>query len=73
MGVIAVETEEPSTGEEHLSRALSVLSGKECIPEGVWVAIACYNQLGIIWCERDDHEKAHEYLQSARQLFLKYK
>lgn len=73
LGTIAVETEETSTGEEQLMQCL------KCIPEEKWlepksilVILSTLQQLGILWAQRDNAEKAQGFLEQAEKLYSEF-
>ncbi|XP_046387888.1 KIF-binding protein isoform X2 [Ischnura elegans] len=74
LGTIAVETEEISTGEEQLMQCL------KCIPEEKWlepkavlVILCTLQQLGILWAQRDNAEKAKGFLERAEKLYSEFR
>ncbi|XP_076046129.1 KIF-binding protein [Oratosquilla oratoria] len=73
LGVIAVDTEEFSTGEEHLSKAIAIIKGHEAESNNIIVAISTYNHLGILWSHRGEFEKAKDFLEEANGFYEEYK
>ena len=64
-GTIKVEVEEPATGEKLLLAALASCDKVEEERLVVACRLAALNQLGIVWCQRDDMAKAREHLEKA--------
>lgn len=54
LGIIGLETEEFSTGQEHLEKVLQIISGFEISPLCISIAVLCYNNLAVLWCQRDE-------------------
>ncbi|CAL4064815.1 unnamed protein product, partial [Meganyctiphanes norvegica] len=72
LGIIAVDTEEISTGEEYLLKALGLVDDVGVAPTTVNLAVSCHNQLGILWCQRSDIQKAKEHLDHAADVYHHY-
>eukprot|EP00112_Aurelia_sp_Birch-Aquarium-sp1_P004375 Seg1494.6 transcript_id=Seg1494.6/GoldUCD/mRNA.D3Y31 product="KIF1-binding protein-like" protein_id=Seg1494.6/GoldUCD/D3Y31 len=69
-----IETEEISTGEEHLQSCLNYLKGTESThPLCVSLLIAAKCQYGMLWSSRADHEKSLKFFQEAENLHSQYK
>ncbi|GBP73545.1 KIF1-binding protein [Eumeta japonica] len=75
MGVIDMETEELTSSEEILTEALNLLEPKSMEPEIVLILLNVYNNLGILWSNRDknESEKAKFYLLKAKKLYEDFK
>ncbi|PSN57546.1 KIF1-binding protein [Blattella germanica] len=72
LGLISIDTEELSTGEEQLTNCVDSLSDESLKPEVILILITALNQLGILWSERGDPEKAKEHLERAEKLYEEY-
>eukprot|EP01114_Cavostelium_apophysatum_P020492 TRINITY_DN6884_c0_g1_i1.p1 TRINITY_DN6884_c0_g1~~TRINITY_DN6884_c0_g1_i1.p1 ORF type:complete len:251 (-),score=29.93 TRINITY_DN6884_c0_g1_i1:49-765(-) len=71
VGVLHIETEDLPAGEKRLLRALERLPLREnqhCLE-----LLQIYNQLGMVFCNRNDSERADELLKKAEQLYHKWK
>ena len=74
LGINFIETEEVTTGEEHLESSLNYLAGGDGLsPLKVSLLIAIKCQIGIVWSNRSDHNKSLGYFQEAEKLFEEYK
>lgn len=69
LGLNYIETEEISSGEEHLVRCNERLSEHRSDHRCVAVAIAALNQLGIVWCQRSETQKSLEFLKEAEKIY----
>lgn len=69
IGVNYIETEELSTGEEHLLCCLKRLEGDRLNKQCCNLVVNMLNQLGILWSHRGEAEKAKQYLQDAEKLY----
>lgn len=72
VGVISIETEETSAGEEYLMKAF------EKIPDHldrmfVINSINIRNHLGILWSQRSESSKAQSWLEGAEKLYEDFK
>lgn len=72
LGLISIDTEELSTGEEQLSNCVDSLFEDSLKPEVILILLTALNQLGILWSERADPEKAKEYLERAEKLYEEF-
>lgn len=72
LGIIAIDTEEFSTGEEYLLKAIGVVEDVGVLPTTINLAVSCNNQLGILWCQRSDTAKAKEHLDCAAEKYHHY-
>ncbi|KAJ8036151.1 KIF1-binding protein-like [Holothuria leucospilota] len=72
LGLNYAETEEISSGEEHLVRCNEKLEDHRLDHRCVALAISTLNQLGIIWCQRSETKKSLEFLKEAKTLYQKY-
>lgn len=72
IGVIDIDVEELSEGEKNLLKSLShfedLTDKKYCIIS----EIKALNQLGILWCLRDDYRKAKTYLERSLETYKKF-
>ena len=78
LGCIDIEVQELAQGEKDLLASLKLLENVKRKEFIVLTAVKSYNQLGVLWCIRDDHEKAKHYLDQAQTFYenftqLKYK
>ena len=71
LGYIAVETDEPATGERLLEEALRAAPALG--PGTVLTSLAALNQLGLLWSRRGEHNRSQHYLQTAETLYLQYR
>ena len=62
LGIIDVDVEEFSQGETDLLQALNYICDEENRDKIIIHEIKTLNQLGILWCLRDNFEKAKTYL-----------
>lgn len=72
LGLIASDTEELSTGEEQLTNCVDSLYDDALKPEVILILMTALNQLGILWSERADPQKAKEYLDKAEKLYEEF-
>ena len=72
LGLISIDTEELSTGEEQLTNCVENLSEDSLKPEVILILVTALNQLGILWSERADPEKAKEFLERAENLYEEF-
>lgn len=77
-GIVAVETDELKSGQEHLDECVYSLlkSDKNRLKniDNVLIVISALNQLGILWSKREDEaKKAKEYLEQAEKIYNEYK
>lgn len=64
-----IETEELSTGEEHIERCIKTLEEHRLDRRCCSVYLHALNELGILWSKRGDSEKALGFLQDAEKLY----
>ncbi|XP_070544947.1 KIF-binding protein-like [Ptychodera flava] len=67
-----IETDETSSGEEHLNKCLSALQSEKLNQKCVSIVLSTLNQYGILWCARSDFDKALHYLQESESLYAQY-
>lgn len=72
LGMVAIDTEEVSSGEKHLLKCKEIIEKIEDLPDGVLIALNMYNQFGILWSQLDP-EKSKEYLEKAEKLYNTFK
>ncbi|KAL1489659.1 hypothetical protein ABEB36_013601 [Hypothenemus hampei] len=72
LGLVAIDTEELSTGEKHLTKCKEIVEKYVDYPEMVIIALNMYNQFGILWSQNEP-EKSKTYLETAQQLYANYK
>lgn len=73
IGIIDMETEDISASEKVLIEAMELLSPNGSKPEIVITLINIYNNLGILWSNRDEPDKAKTYLLQAKDLYETFK
>ena len=67
-----IETEELSTGEEHIERCIKTLEEHRLDKRCCSIHLHALNELGILWSKRGDSEKALGFLQDAEKLYHTY-
>ncbi|KAF7284571.1 hypothetical protein GWI33_021952 [Rhynchophorus ferrugineus] len=72
LGMVAIDTEESSSGEKHLEKCRELLEPHENLPEVILIVLNMYNQFGILWSLRDP-EKSKSYLEKAETLYNDFK
>jgi tetratricopeptide (TPR) repeat protein len=72
LGLISVDTEELSTGEEQLMNCVDNLRDDSLKPEVILILMTALNQLGVLWSERADPQKSKEYLEKAENLYEEF-
>ncbi|GFT55469.1 KIF-binding protein [Nephila pilipes] len=73
LGVIAIETDERSAGCEMLTNILEEIREIATKQEGCHLALNVLNQLGLLWSDRGEVEKALEYLTEAEVIYKEVK
>ena len=73
LGIIDMETEELTSSEKVLSEAVELLVPNSTKPEIIIIMINVYNNLGILWSNRDAPDKAKTYLLHAKELYENFK
>lgn len=73
LGVIAHETDDRSSGCEILTNVLEEIREVAIKPEGCYLALNVLNQLGVIWNDRGEFEKALQYLTEAEDIYKEVK
>ena len=71
-GVIKSEVEEPSMAEKLLLTALSLCEKFDDRRFTVYCRVSAHNQLGIIWFNREELERARQNLETALALFYNF-
>ena len=69
MGLNFINTEEISSGEELLEECLRSLDGLPSKVKTACVCVQVYNQLGIMWGNRNEQQKALEVLLKAKAVY----
>lgn len=64
-----IETEELSTGEEHIERCIKTLKEYRLDRRCCSLYLHALNELGILWSKRGDCEKALDFLEDAERLY----
>ena len=72
IGVIDVDVEELSTGEVNLLKAIQHLCNVNDRELVILQEIKTLNQLGILWCLREDYEKAGNFLQQSLENYQQF-
>ena len=72
LGIIDVDVEEFSQSETDLLQALSYICEVDNRDKIIIQEVKTLNQLGILWCLRDDYEKAKMYLDRSLQSYLQF-
>lgn len=72
-GRICIWTEELSSGEIYLQQCLDCLESYRLEAECINAYLGALNQIGILWSERQNVSKSHEYLQLAADLYGQFK
>ncbi|XP_013183120.2 KIF-binding protein [Amyelois transitella] len=73
VGIIDMETEDFASSEKVLTEAEGLLIEHSSKPEIVTTLINVYNNLGILWSNRDEPEKAKSFLLKAKELYETFK
>ncbi|KAJ8936178.1 hypothetical protein NQ318_017058 [Aromia moschata] len=53
LGMVAIDTEEISTGKKHLEKCKEVVEKYQTKPEMILISLNMYNQFGILWSLRE--------------------
>ena len=69
LGCIDVEVQELAEGEKDLLASLKLLENVKRKEFSVLTAVKAYNQLGVLWCIREDQEKAKCYLDKSQAAY----
>lgn len=72
-GRICIWTEELSTGEIYLQQCLDCLEAVRLDAGCINAYLGALNQIGILWSNRENAKKSHEYLQLAADLYGQFK
>ena len=67
-----IETEELSTGEEHIERCIKALEEHRLDKRCCSICLQALNELAVLWSKRGDSEKALGFLQDAEKLYHTY-
>lgn len=73
IGIIDMETEELSSSEKVLVEAVELLTPNSSKPEIIITLINVFNNLGILWSNREEPDKAKSYLLHAKELYENFK
>lgn len=73
LGKICIFTEELAAGEKFLEQGVEMLSEYKCHPSAVCSYVHGLNQLGILWSNRGDANKAKEKLVLAESAYNEFK
>ncbi|CAH0386641.1 unnamed protein product [Bemisia tabaci] len=69
LGLIAIDTDELSKGEESLKDCLNLVEKNASSPKNILIVINALNNLGILWSQRSDPNKSFEYLSKAEEFY----
>lgn len=72
MGIIAIDTQEPSEAEKHLNRCSKIIKDVRNAPEIASITLCLFNHLGIMWSKREITQ-AKVYLDFADQFYREFK
>jgi hypothetical protein len=72
LGMVSIDTEELSNGENFLQKCEDVIQDYIDSPVMIMVTLNMYNQFGILWSQRDP-EKSKVYLEKAEKLYVNFK
>lgn len=73
IGIVDMETEELTASEKVLTEAVDLLSPNASKPEIVTTLINIYNNIGILWSNRDEPGRAKGFLLQAKELYETFK
>ncbi|XP_029041559.2 KIF-binding protein [Osmia bicornis bicornis] len=73
LGILHTDTEELKAGEEQFMKCIKLLKNKELEPEAILPVLSALNQLGIIWSQWNQPEKAKSFLDQAEQIYNDFK
>lgn len=71
-GLLYTDTEELKVAEEYFMKCIDMLRGRELEPKCIVPVLATLNQLGIIWSQWSQPEKAKTFLDRAKQIYIDY-
>ena len=60
------------SAEKYLKKCLDTVSKETLHPDTILIILSGLNDLGVIWFQRDDSQKAREHLENAKKLFNEY-
>ncbi|KAG7208159.1 hypothetical protein KM043_016509 [Ampulex compressa] len=69
LGIEFVNIKELKAGEEEFMKCLTLLNNREMEPRAILTILNALNQLGIIWSQWNQPEKAKEFLERAEQIY----
>lgn len=72
-GVIKAEVEEPTMGEKFLMRCLEMCDNIQEEKYTLSCRLSAHNQLGIIWCTRDELSKSRQHLEKSLNIYFNFK
>ncbi|XP_065355835.1 KIF-binding protein [Calliphora vicina] len=72
LGRIYVFCEEPSTGENYLNECLDIVKDRKMEPNAVIPYVGAMNELGIVYANRSEYKKAHEYLIDSEKSYKEF-
>lgn len=73
LGKIYNFTEELSTGEKYLNEALEFVKDRELDPAVICIALNAMNEIGVMWMNRAETEKAKQFLIKAETAYNTFK
>lgn len=71
LGTISLDTEELSLGEEYLTKCVETIKD-HLNPNAILISLNARNQLGILWSQRSDPDKAKVWLEGCEKLYEDY-
>ncbi|KAM7352485.1 KIF-binding protein [Cochliomyia hominivorax] len=73
LGRIYVFCEELSTGENYLKECLDLVRERKLEPQAVIPYVGAMNELGIVYANRAEYKKSHEYLVDSEKAYKDFK
>lgn len=72
IGQVSMEVEEPAEAEKEFSFVLDILGLEPVSPHNMNLRLTVHNILATLWSGRQQHDKAHELLDKAKELHAEY-
>ncbi|KAK0084988.1 hypothetical protein PV325_005985 [Microctonus aethiopoides] len=73
IGIILIDNEELKEAEENLMHCIEILKNYELEPECILIALSTLNQLGIIWFQWSEYEKAMAFVKKSESTYENFK
>uniref|UniRef100_A0A8D8UF59 KIF-binding protein n=1 Tax=Cacopsylla melanoneura TaxID=428564 RepID=A0A8D8UF59_9HEMI len=67
LGIISVDTDEVQQGEDAFNTSLDIIKSKELTPECIVTCVSAYNNLGLVWSQRTEWERAFDFFGKAEK------